>query len=145
MLLFLFQNMMQSGWGRDVQDNHLRDYAHKKREKVEAVKKQHEIEAQQYHHPEVKKLNKSIPVVVKSDDPNYPMYVATYKKIIPCLINNRYARGTNISRLVPPIDLKSHYLDLLDKTKIFRGIPYHVYHYAGPWIGKWVLHDCCSL
>lgn len=60
----------------------------------------------------------------------------TYKRIIPCLSNNRYAHDHKIDQLVPPADAKQHYLDLLEKTKIFRGVPYHVYHYAGPWIGK---------
>lgn len=63
----------------------------------------------------------------------------TYRRIIPCLENNKLAHDHHLDKLKPPTDIKEHYLDLLEKTKIFRGVPYHTYHYSGPWIGK--LHD----
>ena len=61
--------------------------------------------------------------------------VSTYGAVLPCLMNSPFA-SENLSLLVPPSDLKEHYLDMMEKTRIFRGVPVHSYHFAGPWIGR---------
>lgn len=59
-----------------------------------------------------------------------------YKKMGACLANNIHAAGKNLNSMKIPADAEEHYKELLEKTKVMRGVPHHGYaSFHGPWIG----------
>jgi H+/gluconate symporter-like permease len=46
----------------------------------------------------------------------------TYPRIIQCLRNSPHAGGYNFDQIRFPSDAEEHYIDILNKTKIFRNI-----------------------
>lgn len=146
--------------GLDHKDDQLREYERRKREKANAAKSGTNLDQVPDVNPKEAYLQKIVdgeaidedklvlefessivPPIPEShhNDTNYRRAVTTYRKIIPCLLRNKYAHDGRLSHLMPSTDLKEHYNELVEKTKIFRGFPPHSYHYDGPWIGMHIL------
>ena len=75
----------------------------------------------------------------------------TFKQAQQCLKNSPFA-PKNLPPLltdesfVPNVDLKSHYLEMLEITASLRGVEMSIYaDYAGPWIeNHWIASFCCD-
>jgi hypothetical protein len=60
---------------------------------------------------------------------------ATYRKIIPCILDNPAATGLTADSFKFPDDAEAHYQDLLNRTAKYRGHPTHYTKgFDGPWI-----------
>lgn len=83
----------------------------------------------------------NIYVLVAQNDTKLLLQIAddTYKKVIPCIINNKYLENKK-KKFHFPSDARSHYTELLLQTARYRGVKQHeAAGYNGPWLENYFI------